>query len=461
MSSLIHLSKTILGNGNVYNETWLRGCWLLLTKILYPSYTFYPDHKEVMAHLLSERSFLFLSARGSGKTSIGTAVRLWRSIKFPYSRTAVCSHTQGQANKILQLLHIQWKTNSFLKAIFPNVYDYKKSKQDEIYYRIKSKNMHSEPNIWCAGVSGQWAQKHFEFIDFDDIVVGDALSKRQRDGLHAILSSDVYPTLVDHPYAQRLYYGTRYHVDDEYGRLLSKGICTNESSWDIYQNGRSRYPAILSDQFLERERKLIGIGYFSCQYQMRPESLSGYVIKKDWLHLYDDVVCSDYILSIDIASTSSNYSDYTAMTVIGYNRGSYYIRDFVRGKWDNVAKITEAAAALISKYKITKAVCEKVGIQNLIISYIREHLSIPVYPFKRTKNKMHYLRAILPYIESGQLYIWKTLHDVVDELLQFPNGMYDDIVDTITQGVIFLSRTSSGSDYLYSVSKKRTESLLY
>ena len=443
------LAAAILGYGESYNRSWLEGCWTLLTEILYPKFTFYLDHKKVLEKLLREPNYLYLAARGSGKTSVGTAVRIWRSLKFPFSRTGLCANTEGQAVKILDLVHQQWRHNDILKALYPKMYDWKRSKQSEVWYTVRRISKRSEPTIWCAGISGQWAQKHFEFLDLDDIVDSEnSLTAKQREGLHLILANTIYPTLIDWRCKQKLAYGTRYYVDDEWQQMLDIGIPSNTWCWDILNEyGKSKYPEVLSDEFLAEKKKLLGSAHFDSQYRMQPWTRTGHLIKNEWLRTYKGLEAADLertIISIDLAASKDETADYTVFSVIGVKKGRYYICDIVRGHWSSLSEAARAASRLLEDYDISMVLCEQVGVQALAVEYFRELWGLPTIGIKKTKDKIYYLNMVLPLFEAGQVYIRQDLNNVLDELRLFPYAPHDDIVDTISQGLGYLLKRARG-----------------
>jgi len=433
------------------------GLWTLLTDVLFPQFTFYPEHRRMLYDLWDARAYVCLGARGSGKTVLGTAIRVYRMLHYPLARQGLCSDTERQAAMILDQVRHQWENNKKLNAIFPGVFDAERSKHLELWTIARRDSMQTEPTVWGAGLTGQWTQKHFEFLDLDDIVDNEnSQTRAQRDALRYRLATTIYPTLVDWKKSQRLYYGTRYHVADEYHRLMRQGLPGNDYAHDIYnEQGKSRYPAILSDEFLADKKQALGSAIFACQYQMNPHNTGGYMIKPEWIRTYDESVPVDIeysILSVDIAAGKSEAADYTVMTVIGKGKdGCYYIMDMLRGRWDSLRESAMLGQQLIDRHRLLKiAVIEDVMTLKLGVQYYREQWDLPVKGVGKQHNKIYYVNMVLPFFESGQVLVNQRLTEAVDELLLFPRGEHDDIVDTITQGILYLraGKRSKHSEYV-------------
>ena len=71
-----------------------------------------------------------------------------------------------------------------------------------------------------------------------------------------------------------------------------------------------------------------------------------------------------------------------------------------------------------------------------VIQQLRFKSMMPIIPVVPVKSKELRLEACLPYIESGCLWLpersgW--VHAVEEQIMQFPLGRNDDIVDAISQ----------------------------
>jgi predicted phage terminase large subunit-like protein len=53
-------------------------------------------------------------------------------------------------------------------------------------------------------------------------------------------------------------------------------------------------------------------------------------------------------------------------------------------------------------------------------------------------DKERRLKVVSPFFENGQVYFEKHFEDLRDELIQFPAGLHEDRVDSLSQSLNFL-----------------------
>jgi predicted phage terminase large subunit-like protein len=157
-----------------------------------------------------------------------------------------------------------------------------------------------------------------------------------------------------------------------------------------------------------------------------------------------------YIL-VDAASSKKKGSDFTAMWVIGLGTdGNYYVLDMVRDR----LSLTERAERLFDlhrRWKPRQVRYERYGLQA-DIEHLKTKMEADSYRFDITEvagqtKKTDRIGRLIPIFEQGKMWMPKTLHvtdyqknsvDLVrafveEELLAFPVGIHDDMLDALAR----------------------------
>jgi phage terminase large subunit-like protein len=126
---------------------------------------------------------------------------------------------------------------------------------------------------------------------------------------------ETYLTVVDPmvtPSGKRIFLGTRWHEDDMYASL-------DRAGWPklvrqaIADDGTALWPEYWSAERLEAKRAELGSAIFDLQYQNDPSGMGGNVFRRDWFHYVDRVPVGQRRIGMDLAASSKERSDYTAV----------------------------------------------------------------------------------------------------------------------------------------------------
>jgi predicted phage terminase large subunit-like protein len=97
--------------------------------------------------------------------------------------------------------------------------------------------------------------------------------------------------------------------------------------------------------------------------------------------------------------------------------------------------------ALAAEWNPTNILIEDKASGQSLIQELRAGTTLPVRPVKVEHDKLTRAHAVTPLIESGKVFIpeWASWRDsFLDECAAFPNGQFDDCVDSVTQALNFL-----------------------
>lgn len=323
--------------------------------------------------------------------------------------------------------------------------------------------------MYTAGIGGPIAGKGGRLIIVDDPIKNadeahsPVVRARHWDWWQSTLYTRAEPDAV------MIVVQTRWHADDLAGRLLADAEAGGDR-WTVLTLpalaepgdalGRSPGEALWPDRFsreqLHRIRAHLGAYWWSALYQQRPAPREGALIRRDWFRYYRRVESSvgedAYVLgerqvavracqrfaTIDLAASTAQTADYTVVGVFDATpAGDLLLCDLVRGRFegpDQPALIRRVWA----RWRPAYFAIERTGYQlALMQTLVREGL--PIRPAIGTdKDKVaRALPAAVRY-EMGQIYHpaqapW--LADYEEELLQFPNGAHDDMVDVTAYAV--------------------------
>ncbi len=262
------------------------------------------------------------------------------------------------------------------------------------------------------------------------------------------------------PNAAIMVCATRWALDDVTGTIIEEGKRGGEV-WPhlhfkaIDDDGKALWPEWFPLDIMERRRIEVGPKVWRCLYQNDPVAEDGNFFKSDWLDHYflpmdvpphiRKVAASDFALS-------GGSGDYTVHLIVGIIRNAmgsdeYYVLDM----WRKQAPIEESVAALCALLQKHRDCDVYVAEHDNIIlasgAYIRERMHASgVHPYfvkvSRLGNKEAKAGSLQGSMEAGRVR-WPQhatwLKDVQDEFLSFPDGLHDDIVDTlanILRGVV-------------------------
>ena len=252
--------------------------------------------------------------------------------------------------------------------------------------------------------------------------------------------------------------GTRWHMDDLIGRVV-RDMTKNEGSdqYEVFE-----FPAILSyedpktgiitekalwPEFFDlkallRTKASMPVFQWNAQYQQKPTSEEGALIKRDWWRewLKDQPPNCEYIIAaLDAAAETSNRADFTSITVWGVfmneEEGHYQIilLHAIKERLE-YPDLKIRALEVYREWEPDAFIVEKKSNGVPLYQELRRTgLAIQEYtPHRGTGDKTARLNSVADIISSGL--VWapdkRWAEEVVEEVAAFPYGSNDDHVDT-------------------------------
>lgn len=213
--------------------------------------------------------------------------------------------------------------------------------------------------------------------------------------------------------------------------------------------GELLWPERFPRTYVNRRKKLMTVLGFSGQHQQRPTPAGGSILKEEYWRPWPPHLSMpemEFVLhSWDTAYSEEDLkknarSAMTSWGIFWNERRNRYCIMLLRGvaKHLDYPKLRKMAKSLTRKDKPDDIVIEKKASGISLIQDLRQ-ADVPVSTYLPDKSKTVRAYAVQSMFESGMIYYpegKRWAEEVIDEAAAFPNGLYADYVDTITQALI-------------------------
>ena len=237
-------------------------------------------------------------------------------------------------------------------------------------------------------------------------------------------------------------------------------------NWARFRFATTDNPAIDPEE-VEAARVEVGSIVFAQEYLAEFVDAGQGMLKPEWLKYFSiipdnngrlkcHVDGTEYYLDaldkfgiVDLATTTSKDSDFTVITSFARTPDNrLLVIDMVRSKMEG-PDIIPAIKRAIEKNKLKYVGIERQGFQTTIIQ-MAQRSGIRVKNLKTDKDKVTRALPLAARMESGDVYLLRDSHwlpEVEREIMTFPAGAHDDIIDTLSYGVQLLQEQRSWSAY--------------
>lgn len=210
----------------------------------------------------------------------------------------------------------------------------------------------------------------------------------------------------------------------------------------IREDGSYWYPERLSEEFLNKQKKLQGTQIFASQYLNLCFPPDGSPFKQEWFKFWSklpDIV--NTFVFIDPALSIEDGSDFTGVAVVSVDADmNWYIRRAIRMRLNptevinKLFDINEAFHPMI--IGIEDVAFQKALLFNAYEEMKRRGKYLPVTGINHGNQKTKEGRihgALVPRMEWGSVYFPHDdpMDELKREMLQFPKSTHDDILDSL------------------------------
>jgi predicted phage terminase large subunit-like protein len=185
---------------------------------------------------------------------------------------------------------------------------------------------------------------------------------------------------------------------------------------------------------------------FSAQYQQNPVPPDGNRLLWEWFRTYDQCQPRSsfqmVMQSWDTAVTAEPTSDFSCCTTWGFRECNWYPLDVYRAR-PEYPKLKRKVQALRDQWNADEVVVEMANTGYALCQEFRDERRGRLVGYKPLDDKETRFAVQMDKIERGMILIprgadW--LPDFKRELLAFPNGRYDDQVDSTAQFLDWIGR---------------------
>lgn len=334
--------------------------------------------------------------------------------------------------------------------------------QDEIYREIFDVQLREDEKA-----KGKWKTKQGGY--YISVGVGGALTGRGTDCLiiddpiknREEAESEVYRNRVWDFYTSTAYTRlnpngaviiilTRWHLDDLAGRLLKH----EKENWEVIEfpaialqdekyrkKGEPLWASRYSLEEYEKTKKTIGIMNWNALYQQNPILSESQEFKPHWFKKRKqediDILSTRNFLTIDTAISQRTSADYTGI-----------VKNYVdkENKWNiksshlriNPKELIDLLFNLYEQDNYEKMGIEKTIYLQAIKPFLDDEMRkrnkfLPIVELLHNQiQKETRIRGLIPRYESGSIiHIENENQELENELLSFPVGVNDDIIDAL------------------------------
>jgi predicted phage terminase large subunit-like protein len=293
-----------------------------------------------------------------------------------------------------------------------------------------------------AGIGQTKVGMHYDIIICDDLHSEKNITSKEM--IEGVINHYKLLFSLLEPDGEMIVIGTRWDYSDLYQYIID-----NESDRfkvfirkAIQDDGTLLMPDRLTKEFLDNIKKTQGTYHFSGQYLNEPVSDETAVFKKEDFKHYkqeDLDIPLNIFMSVDPAISIEKTADYSAIVVGGFdNSGNIYILDIFRERVEAKDLINQIFT-MAEKWRPRMVGIEVTAFQQVMVYNINEEMRargiyLPISGLKRDtfESKEMRIRGLQPKYQAHQIYHPRKhayLFDLEFELLRFPRGKTDDIID--------------------------------
>lgn len=388
------------------------------------------------------------------KTSM---VTIGKSIQFillnPDVRILIANQIWDFSRKILSEIKGHLEDKSDLPKVFGQFVSHSWT-ADSIIVKQRTKSL-KEPTIMTTGVEAENTGGHYDKIFLDDLMGHqNCQTPEQREKAKRFRRSMI--ALLE-PGGEIIDIGTRWHNDDTFSEIIEKEMAYYDiMTRKIVENGKLIFPKKFNKKFDKVKKNWIHVdepcldyvdhlkasmtsAEFSAQYMNEPIDEENQIFKPSYFKYYNRRPDRLFIgMTIDPAISEKQSSDYFAIDVSGMDENyNIYKLDYLRGHW-KVAESIDNIFTTYLKWHPSVIGLETVAYQKALKSWLEEKMRergihFPITEFQRNthESKEFRIKALEPFYREGKVFHadWMRNHDMEQELLQFPKGKHDDLID--------------------------------
>jgi predicted phage terminase large subunit-like protein len=207
----------------------------------------------------------------------------------------------------------------------------------------------------------------------------------------------------------------------------------------IRDDGSLFFPEKLSQEVLDQKKRAMGSYIFSNQYlnEIIPTELQTF--KREWFAYYDELPKRlNTFIFVDPAISQADTADFTGVVVVSVDPEKRWFVRYAKRHKITPTEIINLIFTLEKEFSPNIIGIEEVAYQKALLYFLdeemrRRNVLLPIKgvrpPIEKTKEMR--ILSLVPRFEFGHLFLNRGLQDLEMELLKFPRGSHDDLIDAL------------------------------
>jgi len=422
-------------------------------QLLFPHYCSYPPsplHYELARFLTeTDKNIIIALPREFAKSTYAWLFfPAWNILTGRYRFLVYIAASKDRAEEQFRTFRAEIQSHPVLSRAVEVITD----KVDMLEYKDRLTNQLHLIKCFGAGQNLRglrYHEKRPDIVILDDIEkLEEIQSEKQRQKLKEWFFADVLPLSST---GRFFIIGTVLHEDSLLNNLLTEppegflalryGILDEEGkpTW------KERFPleSVLAKKEEYRKRGLLHLWY--AEYMNQPIAPETAVFKREYFKYFrlNELKWRENNFSVfttvDLAISQANTADYTAVVTVAVSpQNHWFVLDIDYGHYDPSETI-EAIFRAVVKYQPLKVGIEKVAYQQALAHFLQKEMVkrnqfFEVVPLIAQKAKELRIQNLQPRFVAGTIWFpvdTPFLLELESELLMFPRGKYDDLIDAL------------------------------
>lgn len=422
---------------------------------------------------------LILGPRFCYKTTLCTiAYPMWRVLPRltadattptgPGLRILIDSDLRANAKKMMGLIRTHFEGNVRLRQLWGDL------RRDpgwtDEFFTLQRERDYVEPTFMSAGIDQVTVGLHFDLTVGDDLVNNTNVKTKEQLDKTSEHRRLLAPIIGD---GDLVLVGCRWDDNDEYGRIL-RDATGGAKLVDVIKELRLRGELILGEwqvffrtwqhpdetqlipmytpAFIATQKRDLGGYFFSANFENDPVPQEFATFKREWLERYWTHPLPDGLrvtMTVDPAVSEERWAAYSAITAVGFDSVSqrrYSLRAW-RGKVSEVELIRQLFTIyeeLLAQELAPQVLgFEDVALQRIYRTIIhaeeeRRGYQLPLRMLRRDPRRTKHLHigALVPTMEEGLWFFRPDQDELIDELLRYPKGRSNDLIDSLAYHLV-------------------------
>jgi len=251
----------------------------------------------------------------------------------------------------------------------------------------------------------------------------------------------------------------------EQGNLFPDAV-ENNINWKFYNYSSYNNPMLEKAEVDEYVSEISPALRDQEIYGLFVDADSERIIKREWFNVTTSLnlgANKPYILqSWDTAFKKNQENDYSVCTTWFVFQNYYRLVDIFRERLE-FPELKRKVIELNNEFMPNEIIVEDKASGTSLIQELQRETKLPIKAIKVDNDKVSRVHSITPIIESGNVSLNTNMDNIspfLDECEDFPNGEYDDMVDSMSQALEYL-RNRPQADIPKPISRKFVRRKIY